>query len=152
MNKLSMKSVNGTEKNLERIAEFFPNVITEARNENGKVTRAVDFELLKQELSEILVEGDKERYQLTWPGKKEAIVSANTPIDKTLRPIKEDSVDWDDTQNLYIEGDNLDVLKLLQESYLNKIKCIYIVICSRIKYSILSSYRNNICNILGDVG
>lgn len=121
-----MKSVDGTEKNIEKIAELFPNVITEARDANGKVIRAVDFDLLKQELSYILVEGDKERYQLTWPGKKEAIVNANTPIDKTLRPIKEDSVNWDDTQNLYIEGDNLEVLKLLQESYLNKVKCIYI--------------------------
>jgi adenine-specific DNA-methyltransferase len=126
MNKLKMKSVDGTEKNIEKIAELFPNVITEVRDESGKVNRAVDFELLKQELSDTLVEGDKERYQLTWPGKKEAIVNANTPIDKTLRPIKEDSVDWDNTQNLYIEGDNLEVLKLLQESYLNKVKCIYI--------------------------
>ncbi|WP_376766356.1 site-specific DNA-methyltransferase [Thermoactinomyces mirandus] len=81
---------------------------------------------MKQELSDILVEGDKERYQLTWPGKKQAILNANTPIDKTLRPVKEDSVNWDTTQNLYIEGDNLEVLKFLQESYLNKIKCIYI--------------------------
>jgi adenine-specific DNA-methyltransferase len=126
MNKLSMKSVDGTERNIESIAELFPNVITEARDEHGKVKRAVDFDLLKQELTDILVEGDKERYHLTWPGKKEAIVNANTPIDKTLRPIKEDSVDWDNTQNLYIEGDNLEVLKLLQESYLNKVKCIYI--------------------------
>ncbi|RNB53514.1 site-specific DNA-methyltransferase [Brevibacillus gelatini] len=126
MNKLSMKSVDLTQKNIEKIAELFPNVITEARDENGKLKRAVDFDLLKQELSDILVEGDKERYQLTWPGKKLAILNANTPIDKTLRPVKEDSVDWDNTQNLYIEGDNLDVLKLLRESYLNKIKCIYI--------------------------
>lgn len=126
MNKLKMKSVDGTEKNIEKIAELFPNVITEARDENGKLTRVVDFELLKQELSDIIIEGDKERYQLTWPGKKEAIINANTPIDKTLRPVKEDSVDWDNTENLYIEGDNLEVLKLLQESYLNKVKCIYI--------------------------
>lgn len=126
MNKLTMKSVDLTQVNIDKIAELFPNVITEARDEHGKVTRAVDFDLLRQELSDVLIEGEKERYQLTWPGKKHAILNANTPIDKTLRPVKEDSVDWDNTQNLYIEGDNLEVLKLLQESYLNKIKCIYI--------------------------
>jgi adenine-specific DNA-methyltransferase len=126
MNKLTMKSVDLTQVNIDKIAELFPNVITEARDEQGKIKRAVDFDLLKQELSDVLVEGEKERYQLTWPGKKQAILNANTPIEKTLRPVKEDSVDWDNTQNLYIEGDNLEVLKLLQESYLNKIKCIYI--------------------------
>ncbi|WP_432775636.1 site-specific DNA-methyltransferase [Brevibacillus gelatini] len=126
MKQLTMKSVDLTQKNIDKIAELFPNVITEARDENGKLIRAIDFDLLKQELSDVLVEGEKERYQLTWPGKKQAILNANTPIDKTLRPVKEDSVDWDSTQNLYIEGDNLEVLKLLQESYLNKIKCIYI--------------------------
>jgi adenine-specific DNA-methyltransferase len=126
MKQLSMKSVDLTQKNIKKIAELFPNVITEARDEYGKVTRAIDFDLLKQDLSDVLVEGEKERYQLTWPGKKQAILNANTPIDKTLRPVKEDSVDWDNTQNLYIEGDNLEVLKLLQESYLNKVKCIYI--------------------------
>lgn len=126
MKKLTMKSVDLTQANIDKIAELFPNVITEARDEQGKIKRAVDFDLLKQELSDVLVEGEKERYQLTWPGKKQAILNANTPIDKTLRPVKEDSVDWDNTQNLYIEGDNLEVLKLLQESYLNKIKCIYI--------------------------
>lgn len=126
MKKLTMKSVDMTQVNIDKIAEIFPNVITEARDEHGKVIRAIDFDLLRQELSNVLVEGEKERYQLTWPGKKQAILNANTPIDKTLRPVKEDSVDWDNTQNLYIEGDNLEVLKLLQESYLNKIKCIYI--------------------------
>ncbi|MEC0140926.1 site-specific DNA-methyltransferase [Paenibacillus macerans] len=126
MNKLKMKSVDLTQANIDKIAELFPNVITEARDEHGKIKRAVDFDLLKQELSDVLVEGEKERYQLTWPGKKQAILNANTPIEKTLRPVKEDSFDWDNTHNLYIEGDNLEVLKLLQESYLNKIKCIYI--------------------------
>jgi Adenine specific DNA methylase Mod len=126
MNKLTMKSVDLTQVNIDKIAELFPNVITEARDEQGKIKRAVDFDLLKQELSNVLIEGDKERYQLTWPGKKEAILTANSSIDKTLRPIKGDSIDWDSTQNMYIEGDNLEVLKLLQESYLNKVKLIYI--------------------------
>ncbi|SHE13733.1 putative methyltransferase [Chlamydia abortus] len=126
MKKLTMKSVDLTQANIDKIAELFPNVITEARDEKGKIKRAVDFDLLKQELFDVLVEGEKERYQLTWPGKKQAILNANTPIDKTLRPVKEDSVDWDNTQNLYIEGDNLEVLKLLQESYLNKVNLIYI--------------------------
>ncbi|MUG68534.1 site-specific DNA-methyltransferase [Paenibacillus campinasensis] len=126
MNKLTMKSVDLTQVNIDKIAELFPNVITEARDKQGKIKRAIDFDLLRQELSDYIVEGEKERYQLTWPGKKEAILKANSSIDKTLRPVKEDSVDWDTTQNLYIEGDNLEVLKLLQESYLNKIKCIYI--------------------------
>ncbi len=126
MDKLKMQSSDLTQKNIEVIEKFFPNVITEVRNEDGKLKKAVDFDLLKQELSSVIVEGDKERYQLTWPGKKEAMLLANTKINKTLRPVKEDSVDWDNTQNLYIEGDNLEVLKLLQESYLGKIKCIYI--------------------------
>jgi len=121
-----MKSVDLTQANIDKIAELFPNVITEARDEQGKIKRAVDFDLLKQELSDVLVEGEKERYQLTWPGKKQAIFTANSPINKTLRPIKGDSVDWENTKNLYIEGDNLEVLKLLQESYLNKVKIIYI--------------------------
>ncbi|GAB4266310.1 site-specific DNA-methyltransferase [Thermincola ferriacetica] len=126
MDRLKMKSVDLTQDNIDKIAQLFPNVITEVRDETGRLRKAVDFDLLRQELSADLVEGDKERYQLTWPGKKQAILLANTPINKTLRPVKEDSVDWDNTQNLYIEGDNLEVLKLLQESYLNKVKCIYI--------------------------
>lgn len=126
MKKLKMRSKDITKENVERIGKLFPNVITEIKDEDGNITHAIDFELLQQELSDEIVEGSKERYQLTWPGKKEAIVRANTPIDKTLRPVKEDSVSWEDTENLYIEGDNLEVLKLLQESYLNKIKCIYI--------------------------
>lgn len=126
MDKLKMQSPDLTNKNIEAIEKLFPNVITEVRDEDGTLKKAVDFDLLKQELSSVIVDGEKERYQLTWPGKKEAMMLANTPINKTLRPVKEDSVDWDNTQNLYIEGDNLEVLKLLQESYLGKVKCIYI--------------------------
>lgn len=126
MDKLTMQSPDQVQGNIEKIARLFPNVITEVKDENGKLKKVIDFDLLKQELSDTIVEGEKERYQLTWPGKKEAILHANTPTDKTLRPVKEDSVDWDNTQNVYIEGDNLEVLKLLQESYLNKVKCIYI--------------------------
>lgn len=121
-----MQSVNITHENIEKIAKLFPNVITESKDENGILKKVVDFDLLKQELSNEIVESEKERYQLTWPGKKEAIVTANTPINKTLRPVKDDSADWDKTQNIYIEGDNLEVLKILQENYLNKVKCIYI--------------------------
>jgi len=121
MNKLDMESKNIVNEKIQKIFELFPNVIVESND--GKT---IDFELLKQELSKDIVEGVKEKYQLTWPGKKEAIVNANTPSKSTLRPVKEKSVDFDNTQNIYIEGDNLEVLKILQESYLNKIKCIYI--------------------------
>ena len=121
MNKLDMESKNIVNENIQKIFELFPNVIVESNY--GKT---IDFELLKQELSKDIVEGIKEKYQLTWPGKKEAIVNANTPSKSTLRPVKEKSIDFDNTQNIYIEGDNLEVLKILQESYLNKIKCIYI--------------------------
>ena len=121
MNKLDMETVNITDENITKIGELFPNVIVES--ENGK---AIDFDLLKQELSNEIVEGAKEKYQLTWPGKKEAILNANTPSKNTLRPIREKSVNFDNTKNIYIEGDNLEALKILQESYLNKVKCIYI--------------------------
>ena len=126
MEKINLNTPDLVQKNIEAIAAAFPNAITEVFDEKGRAQRAVDFEVLKQELSSVLVEGDKERYQMTWPGKRQAILLANTPINKTLRPVRDDSVDWDKTQNLYIEGDNLDVLKLLQESYLNKVKCIYV--------------------------
>ncbi|MHA7830193.1 MAG: site-specific DNA-methyltransferase [Flagellimonas sp.] len=119
--KLDLSSPDLVNENFEKLAELFPNCVTESSE--GK---AIDFDLLKQELSHAVVEGNKERYRLEWPGKKEAIVTANLPTTKTLRPIREDSVDFDNTENLYIEGDNLEVLKLLQESYLNKIKLIYI--------------------------
>ena len=121
MNKLDMESLNIVDENIEKIGNLFPNVIVES--EKGK---SIDFDLLKQELSNVVVDENKEKYQLTWPGKREAILTANTPINKTLRPIKEKSVDFDNTKNIYIEGDNLEALKILQESYLNKIKCIYI--------------------------
>lgn len=126
VNKLKMHSPDLTEANIERLAEVFPNCVTEAQDEHGKLKRAIDFDQLKQELSDHVVDGPRERYQLNWPGKREALLAANAPIAKTLRPCREESVDFDTTQNLFIEGDNLDALKLLQETYLNKVKMIYI--------------------------
>ncbi|MBN2660422.1 MAG: site-specific DNA-methyltransferase [Tannerellaceae bacterium] len=119
--KLDLKSPDMVNENFEKLAELFPNCVTE-----GATGREIDFDQLRQELSHAVVEGNKERYRLEWPGKREAIVTANLPTTKTLRPVREDSVDFDNTENLYIEGDNLEVLKLLQESYLGKIKMIYI--------------------------
>src|SRR5690554_6429732 len=119
--KLDLASLDGVQKNIELLASIFPNCVTESAE--GKV---VDIDILKQELNYTIVEGNKERYRLEWPGKREAIITANTPINKTLRPVPEDSVDFDTTENIYIEGDNLEVLKLLHESYLGKIKMIYI--------------------------
>lgn len=119
--KLDLQTPDMVSENIEKIAVLFPNCITESTN--GKT---IDFDLLKQELNHDIVEGTKERYRLEWPGKKEAIVTANMPTTKTLRPVIEDSVDFENTENLYIEGDNLEVLKVLQESYLGKIKMIYI--------------------------
>jgi adenine-specific DNA-methyltransferase len=121
IDKLDLQSTDLVNANFEKLADLFPNCVTESAN--GK---AIDFDLLKQELNHAVVEGNKERYRLEWPGKRESIVTANLPITKTLRPVREDSVDFDNTENLYIEGDNLEVLKLLQESYLGKIKMIYI--------------------------
>ena len=126
MDNLKMQSQNLIDTNIEKIALLFSHCITEDRDENGTVRRVVDFDLLRQELSASLVEGQRERYTLNWPGKNEAILTANAPIAKTLRPFKEESVDFENTQNIYIEGDNLDALKLLLETYLNKIKVIYI--------------------------
>ncbi|WP_273477429.1 site-specific DNA-methyltransferase [Faecalicoccus acidiformans] len=125
MNKMRMESVNITAQNIEKIGIIFPNCITETVDERGKHKKTINFEMLKQMLSDDVVEGD-ECYEFTWVGKKASIVKANKPIRKTLRPCKEESVDWDNTENLYIEGDNIDVLKLLQESYLGAIKLIYI--------------------------
>lgn len=126
MDKLKMHSPNLVDENIEKISALFPNCITETKDENGEFKKAVDFDLLKQELSQILVEGDQERYRLDWVGKKEAILTANAPIAKTLRPCREESVNFDKTENLFIEGDNLEALKLLQENYLGKVKVIYI--------------------------
>ena len=126
MEKLKMHSVNKVDENIAKIGKLFPNCVTERKNEKGEVEYAIDFDMLKQELSSVIVEGNEERYQFTWPDKKKSILLANAPIAKTLRPCREESVDFDTTENLYIEGDNLDVLKLLQETYLGKIKMIYI--------------------------
>lgn len=126
MEKLKLHSPDLTQENIAKLAELFPNCVTESQAEDGKLTRAIDFDQLRQELSTTIVEGPQERYQLNWPGKREALLTANAPIAKTLRPCREESVDFDTTQNLFIEGDNLDALKLLQETYLNKVKMIYI--------------------------
>lgn len=126
MEKLKMHSPNLTQDNIARIRELFPNCVTEAKGENGGVKLAVDFDQLRQELADSIVNGAQERYHLNWPGKREALLTANAPIAKTLRPVRDESVDFDNTKNLFIEGDNLDALKLLQETYLGKVKMIYI--------------------------
>jgi adenine-specific DNA-methyltransferase len=126
LKRLKMVSKDLGRANIEKLGELFPNVITEIEDEEGNLIKAVDMDLLKQELSYQIVEGEKERYQLAWPGKREAMQLAGMPTSKTLRPLREESVDWETTGNLYIEGDNLEVLKILQESYLNSVKCIYI--------------------------
>ena len=125
MDKMKFETSDITTENIEKIAALFPNCITEMRGEDGKVTRGINFEMLKQMLSPDVVDGD-ECYEFTWVGKKASIVEANKPIRKTLRPCVEESKNWDTTENLYIEGDNLEVLKLLQEAYLGKVKMIYI--------------------------
>lgn len=126
MEKLKMHTPDLTQDHINRIRELFPNCVTEARDESGKLKLSVDFDQLKQELSDSIVEGPQERYHLNWPGKREALLTANAPIAKTLRPCREESVNFDTTKNLFIEGDNLEALKLLQETYLGKIKMIYI--------------------------
>lgn len=131
MDKLKMKTENIADKNYEVLSKMFPNALTETitgYDDDGKpiVKRAIDADVLRQEISCKVVEGKDERYQFTWPDKKKAVLLANTPIDKTLRPCREESVDFDNTENLYIEGDNLEVLKLLHETYLGKVKMIYI--------------------------
>ena len=126
MDKLKMHTPNRADDNFKKLAALFPNAVTETINENGEVVRAIDKDVLMQEISVKVVDGKEERYQFTWPDKKKSMLLANAPISKTLRPCREESVDFDTTENLYIEGDNLEVLKLLQETYLGKVKMIYI--------------------------
>lgn len=126
MDKLKMHTPNKADENFKKLAALFPNAVTETIDENGEVVRAIDKDVLMQEISCTVVEGSEERYQFTWPDKKKSVLLANAPINKTLRPCREESVDFDTTENLYIEGDNLEVLKLLQETYLGKVKMIYI--------------------------
>ncbi len=126
MEKLKMHSPNLTQDNIARIQALFPGCVIEAKAEDGSLKLAVDFDQLRQELSDSIVEGPQERYQLNWPGKREALLTANAPIAKTLRPSREDSVNFENTKNIFIEGDNLEALKLLQETYLGKVKLIYI--------------------------
>jgi len=120
MEKLKLHTPDFIKENIEKLAELFPSCVVETRNDDGTLKKAIDFDQLRQELSTSIVEGPQERYQLNWPGKREALLTANAPIAKTLRPSREESVDFDTTKNLFIEGDNLDALKLLQETYLNK--------------------------------
>lgn len=124
--KLKMHSPDLTAQNVDRIAALFPGCVTEARGPDGTLRRMIDFDLLRQELSDSIVDGPQERYHLDWPGKRQALITANAPIAKTLRPVRAESVDFDTTRNLFIEGDNLEALKLLQETYLGKVKMIYI--------------------------
>lgn len=126
MEHLNMQSMDKVAANVAKIRELFPNCVTERINNEGKLEHAIDFDMLRQELSDHVVDGLQERYQFTWPDKRKAILAANAPINKTLRPCREESVDFDNTENLYIEGDNLEVLKLLQETYLGKVNMIYI--------------------------
>lgn len=126
MDKLKMHSPDMTQENIKKIQALFPNCVTEARDKNGKLRLAIDFDQLKQELSDSIVEGPQERYHLNWPGKREALLATNAPIAKTLRPCREESLNFESTENLFIEGDNFDALKLLQECYLGQIKMIYI--------------------------
>lgn len=126
MDKLKMHTPNLADENFKKLSTLFPNAVTETIDENGEVVRAIDKDVLMQEISCKVVDGKEERYQFTWPDKKKAVLLANSPINMTLRPCREESVDFDNTENLYIEGDNLDVLKLLRETYLSKVKMIYI--------------------------
>jgi adenine-specific DNA-methyltransferase len=124
--KLKMHSPDLTAQNVDRIAALFPACVTEAKGPDGTLRRMIDFDLLRQELSDSIVDGPQERYHLDWPGKRQALITANAPIAKTLRPVRAESVEFDTTRNLFIEGDNLEALKLLQETYLGKVKMIYI--------------------------
>lgn len=126
MDKINMCTINKADENYTKLANMFPDAVTETIDETGEIVRAIDKDVLMQEISTKVIEGNEERYQFTWPDKKKATLAANAPISATLRPCRDESVDFDNTQNLYIEGDNLDVLKLLQETYLHKVKMIYI--------------------------
>ena len=126
MEHLKMKTADMASENFEKLKALFPNCVTESLDKDGNPVRAIDKDLLMQEINSEVVEGQKERYQFNWPGKRDAIRKANAPTTMTLRPCKGESVDFDNTQNLYIEGDNLEVLKLLQNNYLGKVKMIYI--------------------------
>ena len=126
MQKLSNQSKDISQENIKKVEEFFPNCVTEAKDENGNIVKKIDFDLLRQDLSDHVVEGPKERYQFSWPGKRKAILLANAPTTNILRPLPEKSVDFEHTKNVYIEGDNLEALKILRETYMGKIKMIYI--------------------------
>lgn len=126
LEKLKLHSPDWANENIRKLAEIFPNCVTETEDADGIIKRAIDYDQLRQELSDHIVDGPQERYRLDWPGKREALLTANAPIAKTLRPARDESEDFDTTQNLFIEGDNLDALKLLQENYLGKVKMIYI--------------------------
>lgn len=121
-----MTSPNLSDANMEKLAELFPTIVTEALDAEGNPKKSINFDMLRQELSDHIVEGPQERYQLDWPGKRAASFAANTPIAKTLRPMREESVAFEDAQSLFIEGDSLEALKLLQESYLGKVDVIYV--------------------------
>lgn len=126
--KLAMCTPSLADENFAALSKLFPNAVTETIDENGSVVRAIDKDVLSQEINACVLEGREERYQFTWPDKRKSILLANAPIAAALRPCREESVDFDSTENLYIEGDNLDVLKLLRETYLNRVKMIYIEI------------------------
>ena len=126
LEKMKLHSPDWAHKNIRKLTELFPNCVTETQDADGTIKRAIDYDQLRQELSGHIVDGPQERYHLNWPGKREALLAANAPIAKTLRPDRAESVDFDTTQNLFIEGDNLEALKLLQETYLGKVKMIYI--------------------------
>lgn len=126
MQKLSAQSKDLSQENIRKIEEIFPNCVTETYDQDGNLVRSIDFDILRQDLSDHVVEGPKERYQFNWPGKREAILLANAPTTNTLRPLPEKSVDFENTKNVYIEGDNLEALKILRETYMGKIDMIYI--------------------------
>lgn len=126
MEKIDLSTPNITQENIEKIAALFPDAVTESMDEEGEVVRSIDFDVLRQDLSPDIVEGPRERYQFTWPGKQAAKLEARKPCSKTMRPVREDSVDWDSTENLYIEGDNLEALKIMRETYAGQVKLIYI--------------------------